>query len=152
LVPDEVLVTHDEWYFNSNDDKTVTETEKGESIIKKKGRGLGLMVSDFYCACHGSLCFEEEFARQIIEPGKNRDGYWTSDDMVSQLTAGIPIFEKLHPGCVGLFCFDQSSNHQALPSDALLTAKLTLNDKPSISPIVDGYYVSVKPLLILTIM
>ncbi|KAK9357257.1 hypothetical protein V1504DRAFT_87280 [Lipomyces starkeyi] len=92
-----VLVTHGECCFNSNDGKAVTWTEKGESIIKKKGLGLGLMVSDFYCACHGPLRFEDEFARQIIEPGENRDGYSTSDATVSQLTAAIPIFEKLHP-------------------------------------------------------
>ncbi|ODQ69436.1 hypothetical protein LIPSTDRAFT_187160 [Lipomyces starkeyi NRRL Y-11557] len=48
----------DEWYFHSNDDNAITWTERGESIIKKKGQGLGLMVSDFYCACHGPLRFE----------------------------------------------------------------------------------------------
>ncbi|KAK9241586.1 hypothetical protein V1506DRAFT_550303 [Lipomyces tetrasporus] len=63
-----VLVTHDECYFNSNDDVTITWTEKGESTIKKKGQGLGLMVSDFYCACHGSPRFDDQYAREIIEP------------------------------------------------------------------------------------
>ncbi|KAK9482897.1 hypothetical protein V1527DRAFT_474827 [Lipomyces starkeyi] len=73
-----VLITHDECYFNSNDDNAVTWTERGESIIKKKGQGLGLMVSDFYCACHGPLRFEQHTSRVILEPGKNRDGYWKS--------------------------------------------------------------------------
>ncbi|KAK9326816.1 hypothetical protein V1520DRAFT_350442 [Lipomyces starkeyi] len=44
--------------------------------------------------------------------------------MAEQLESAIGIFDKLHPGCVGLFCFDQSSNHQALPIDALVTSKL----------------------------
>ncbi|KAK9376167.1 uncharacterized protein V1513DRAFT_440909 [Lipomyces chichibuensis] len=66
-----VLVTRDECYFNSNDDVAITWTAKGESIIKKKGQGLGLMVSDFYCACHGSLQFDSQYAREIIEPGKD---------------------------------------------------------------------------------
>ncbi|KAK9348417.1 hypothetical protein V1522DRAFT_398571, partial [Lipomyces starkeyi] len=60
----------------------VTWIERGESVIKK---GLGLIVSDFYCACHGPLRFENQYARTIIEPGKHRDGYWTSDHMVAQL-------------------------------------------------------------------
>ncbi|KAJ8101608.1 hypothetical protein POJ06DRAFT_237718 [Lipomyces tetrasporus] len=64
-----VLVTHDECYFNSNDDVTITWTEKGESTIKKNGQGLGL-ISDFYCACHGSLRFDDQYAREIIEPGR----------------------------------------------------------------------------------
>ncbi|ODQ76870.1 hypothetical protein LIPSTDRAFT_757 [Lipomyces starkeyi NRRL Y-11557] len=137
---EKVLVTHDECYFNSNDDNAVTWIERGESVIKKKGQGRGLMVSDFYCACHGPLRFENQYARTIIEPGKHRDGYWTSDHMVAQLRSAIDIFEKAHPGCVAVFCFDQSSNHQAMSHDALVITKLTLNDKPNSVPIVDGFF------------
>ena len=31
----------------------------------------------------------------------------------------IEIFEAAHPGCQGLFIFDQSSTHASLPPDAL---------------------------------
>ncbi|KAK9315229.1 hypothetical protein V1524DRAFT_430386 [Lipomyces starkeyi] len=83
---EKVLVTHDECYFSSNDDNVC------ESVIKK---GLGLIVSDFYCACHGPLRFENQYARTIIEPGKHRDGYWTSDHMTSQKAA--VMLRNAHP-------------------------------------------------------
>ncbi|KAK9326693.1 hypothetical protein V1520DRAFT_350749 [Lipomyces starkeyi] len=49
--------------------------------------------------------------------------------MVAQLMSAIDIIEKVHPGCVAVFCFDQSS-----------ITKLTLNDKPNSVPIVDGLF------------
>ncbi len=39
----------------------------------------------------------------------------------------IPIFEILHPGCVGIFCFDQSTNHNAMAADALITVRMNLS-------------------------
>ncbi|ODQ72368.1 hypothetical protein LIPSTDRAFT_293584 [Lipomyces starkeyi NRRL Y-11557] len=102
---DVVLVTHDETYFNSNDDKARTWIEKNESIIKKKGQGVGMTVSDFYCACHGSLNANGESVRVILEPGKNRQGHWKSPQMCEQLEHAILVFEKLHPDCLALFLF-----------------------------------------------
>ncbi|KAK9364884.1 hypothetical protein V1509DRAFT_451753 [Lipomyces kononenkoae] len=49
--------------------------------------------------------------------------------MVQQLAKAIDVFEKSHPDCTALFCFDQSSNHQALPPNATVVRKHTLNDK-----------------------
>lgn len=69
------------------------------------------MVSDFLCECHGPLQLPKETADQlrlpekarvIIQPGKNKDGWWKSTDMVKQLKEkALPIFEALHPGCIG---------------------------------------------------
>ncbi|CAJ0644514.1 14480_t:CDS:2 [Entrophospora sp. SA101] len=39
----------------------------------------------------------------------------------------IPIFEAMHPGCVAVFAFDNSTNHGAYASDALLVNKMNLN-------------------------
>jgi hypothetical protein len=61
-----VLVTHDECYFNSNDDPAVTWKAHDESVIKKKGQRMGLMLSEFYCACHG-LCALMSCAREISQ-------------------------------------------------------------------------------------
>ena len=133
------------------------------------------MVSDFLCECHGSLKLPKqtaetlnlpEKARAIIQPGKNKDGWWKSTDMVKQLRdTAIPIFEALHPGCIGrnsgvqlivysdvyltssfagVFCFDQSSNHNAFSSDALVTSRMILNLKPAEKmdwAFRDGWYV-----------
>ncbi|KAG5458180.1 MAG: hypothetical protein BJ554DRAFT_1646, partial [Olpidium bornovanus] len=63
------------------------------------------MLDDFLCECHGPLClFEDEAknlklpqaARVIIQPGKNKDGWWKSADMVKQLEdKALPIFKAL---------------------------------------------------------
>lgn len=107
-----VLVTHDECIFYSNDAQDSMWLEEGETIIKKKGQGGSLMISDFLCACHGRLRISQEraielkipdSARGIIKPGKNEDGWWKSEDMVEQLRdRAIPIFDALHPGCRGM--------------------------------------------------
>ena len=39
----------------------------------------------------------------------------------------ISIFEILHPGCIGIFCFDQSTNHNAMAGDALVATKMNLD-------------------------
>lgn len=106
-----VLVTHDEAYFYANDDNSSFWLEDNESIIKKKGQGSSIMVSDFLCACHGPLRLTEadairlgldQRARVIIKPGQ-ANGYWKSEDMVKQLREkAIPIFNFLHPGCIGI--------------------------------------------------
>jgi hypothetical protein len=38
----------------------------------------------------------------------------------------ILIFEVLHPGCVAIFCFDQSTNHNAIAEDALIATRMNL--------------------------
>ncbi|KAG5457660.1 MAG: hypothetical protein BJ554DRAFT_2270 [Olpidium bornovanus] len=81
--------------------------------FRKRVAGGSLMVSDFLCACHGPLrlsaeeaknCDLPEQARIIIQPGKNKDGWWKSTDMVKQLEErALPIFKALHPDCIGMF-------------------------------------------------
>lgn len=63
--------------------------------------------------------------------------------MIKQLEEeAIPIFEELHPSCKAVFLFDQSSNHNAIPEDALSVAsgRIILNDK-----IVDIEQVTMRP-------
>ncbi|KAG2216528.1 hypothetical protein INT45_014182 [Circinella minor] len=53
-----------------------------------------------------------------------------SDNLHKQLIDdAIPLFENLHPGCQAVFLFDQSSNHHAYASDALVASRLILSDK-----------------------
>ncbi|CAG8506348.1 8788_t:CDS:2, partial [Diversispora eburnea] len=88
-----------------------------------------IMVSDFLCPCHGTLKYNNQCARNLIEPGKNRDGYWTNADLIKQLQEKvIPIFNELHSTSIGLFCFDSSQNHQSCTPDALNAVSLNLKD------------------------
>jgi hypothetical protein len=78
-----------------------------ECTIKKKVQGPGLMVSGFYCPCHGLLQPESAIVRIIKEPGKNRYGYSKSDDLVRQLEMAVEVYENLHPGCVAILLWSK---------------------------------------------
>ena len=39
----------------------------------------------------------------------------------------IPIFNAVHPGCVAVFAFDNSSGHSVFATDALLAHKMNLS-------------------------
>ena len=145
------IVTHDECIFYAHDDTSKNWLLDDESILKKKGQGRSLMVSDFLCACHGRLKISEEDtarlkipseSREIIHPGKNHDGYWKSDDMVGQLRKkAIPLFRAMHPEATGVFLFDQSTNHQAFDPTALVANRMTLHPKVEKTwKYKDGYY------------
>jgi hypothetical protein len=157
-----VFVTHDESCFNANDDGGQGWEEKGNPALRPKGRGKALMVSEFLTESFGRLAIPpNDYARlqdppfpreatEIIEPGKNANGYWTGEDLVKQVGASrlqqsfflvndasistlqirdraIPIFNHLHPGCIGVFLFDNSSNHGLFAPDALRVQNMNLN-------------------------
>ena len=132
-----VLVTHDECIFYSNDGKRGIWAKSGELPLRKKGNGRSIMVSEFLTEAHGRLCLSDEQvfdhrnipkeARVYLQPGKNQEGYWTSEHLINQVeTKAIPIFEAIFPNCIGLFAFDNSSNHAAFKSDALVASKMNL--------------------------
>jgi len=103
-------------------------------------------MSDFICESSRRLHLSQEdqaandllpdrerlmhtYACVIIHPGSNRDGWWTNDDVIKQVTEkAIPIFERTHPGKVALFMFDNSCNHAAFADDALIVSCMNLKD------------------------
>jgi len=46
----------------------------------------------------------------------------------------------MHPNCIGLFCFDQSSNHAAMPEDALKAQNMNLKPGGKQPKLRDGWY------------
>jgi len=93
-----ILVTHDESTFNANDDLKYGWGPKREQPLRKKGRGAGLMISKFLLDTVGRLVVpEEQYSRMVSKPtfpreaciifefGKNRDGYWTGEDVPKQV-------------------------------------------------------------------
>ncbi|RKO93974.1 hypothetical protein BDK51DRAFT_3062, partial [Blyttiomyces helicus] len=49
--------------------------------------------------------------------------WWTCEDLLKQMHQAIKHFNLAHPGCVGVFVFDQSSNHQAYAAEALVACR-----------------------------
>jgi hypothetical protein len=131
LVPGEtkhIMVVHDESIFYANDGKTTYWGPNSHAPLRKKGMGLSLHVSDFLTEVEGRLKFEEETACVIMKPGVNRDGWWTSEDLVDQIkNKAIPIFEKCFPDAVGVFAFDNATSHSCFANDALIATRMNLN-------------------------
>jgi len=131
-----VLVVHDETIFRSYDGKKFYWCEEGKQKLKKKGEGKAIMVSTFLCECHGILQDTVESATVIFTPGKNDEGYWTNENLVDNIkNKALPLFNRLHPNKVALFCFDHSQNHEATSPDALVASKLNLSDGGKNTPI-----------------
>ncbi|GES93332.1 hypothetical protein RCL_jg21131.t1 [Rhizophagus clarus] len=132
-----ILVTHDECVFYSNDGKQGVWAKSGELPLRKKGNDRSIMVSEFLSEECGRLKLNAQQiqenpsipkeARAYLQPGKDREGFWTSEHLIDQVkTKTIPIFETLFPNCIALFAFDNSSNHAAFKSDALVASRMNL--------------------------
>ena len=132
-----ILVTHDECIFYSNDGKRGIWAKDGEMPLRKKGNGRSILVSEFLTEINGRLQIPldevEKYpsvpkeARCYLKPGKNREGYWTSEHLLQQIEQkAIPIFEALYPNCIAVFAFDNSSNHAAFSQDALVASRMNL--------------------------
>ena len=95
-------------------------------------------MSAFLCPCHEILRLPKEAAQEnphvksdctkIMHPGINKDGYFTNEDLAMQTSAMMEIFNILHPDCIALIAFDNSSNHHAMAKGALVANRLNLKD------------------------
>ena len=70
------------------------------------------------------------YARQLLEYGKFKKGYLTSDKFMSQIKPAVKIVQVKYPKTEGwrvMWIFDHSSCHAAIPDDALDVSKMNLN-------------------------
>ena len=64
-------------------------------------------------------------ARVVFKAGKNRDGYFSCEDLLKQVEHSIDIFESKTSGfATGLFIFDNAPSHQKRTPDALSACKM----------------------------
>ena len=142
-----VWVCHDESCYWANDDGGKGWSSEEYRDLHKKGRGKALMVSDFICPCHGRLYHLDEhgekvYSMELLRVGKNDEGYWTAEHVKKQIEEkAIQDFEFLHPNCVGLFCFDNSTNHGAMAPDGLVANRMNLKSGGK-QPIMHGTWYS----------
>ena len=141
-----VVLFHDESIFTANEDQKLQWGSADMHVIRPKGKGAGIMVSDFIDEFNGYLRltddelerakvkyganFQKE-ARMLLEYGENKEGYWTSDKFLSQMDCAVKIAEIKYPKEIGyrlIWLFDNSSCHNAYADDAL-NASL-INAKP----------------------
>ena len=66
-----VIFFHDESTFQSNDDQSTFWGEKGTAIMRPKGKGAGIMVSDFIDEKNGFLRLTQEEYDQAKQSNPN---------------------------------------------------------------------------------
>ena len=146
-----ILITHDESIFQSNDGRHQAWVHKGHHFIRPKGRGQGIMVSDFLLpwsrlSTQSLLPQRREesklpdYASVFFEYGREA-GHWEGKDLVKHLTEiAIPMAEAVYPGHQFLFLFDNSSNHGLFASDALRASNMNLTPGGEQSFLRNGYF------------
>ena len=89
-----------------------------------KGEGASLMVADYVSADFGWLQSPDgtRTARRVMKPGKNRDGYFTSDDIGEQAEAAMDILTEFYPEYDHHFVYDNAPSHLKRP-EASVTAR-----------------------------
>jgi len=105
-------------------------------LLCPKGRGAGIMVSDFIEEHNGYLRFQKypdlkRQARSFLEYGENKEGYWTSDKFLAHIKEAVQIVDVKYPREKGyriVWIFYHSSCHGAYTEDALNAHKM--NAKP----------------------
>ncbi|KIO20185.1 hypothetical protein M407DRAFT_30144 [Tulasnella calospora MUT 4182] len=123
---------HDESTFYANDCHCTRWVHKSESPTPiHKGEGASIRVADFVSPefgwCHSSdgNCS----TRVLFKAGKNRDGYFTAEDVQAQTHLMLDIFEEQFPNSstIAVLSFDNAPSHQHRSQDALSAHKMPKN-------------------------
>ena len=139
-----VVIYHDESIFNTNEGQTWMWGEEDRPAILPKTKGSGIMVSDFVEEHGGFLKLtDEEFerakttnpaivqnARQLLEYGAEKEGYWTGDRFMAQVENAVNIadFKYDKDRYTVVWLFDQSSCHRKFGDHALLAKNILVKD------------------------
>ncbi|KAI0672728.1 hypothetical protein C8Q78DRAFT_1077067 [Trametes maxima] len=120
---------HDESTFYAHDRRQRRWVHKREKAVpRKKGEGASLMVADFVSAEYGWLRSPDgkESARKLFRAGKNRDGYFTYEEILEHATAAMDILEKHYPEDEHVLIFDNAPTHLKRAPDALSARKMSM--------------------------
>lgn len=113
---------HDESQFYAHDRRELRWVGPHEKALpRRKGEGASLMVADLVCPEFGWFRSKDgtRSARVIFRAGKNRDGYFTNQDILTQLASAMDICETDYPECRFCFVLDNATIHLKRADDAL---------------------------------
>lgn len=98
-----VFITHDESTFYCNEGRRMFWMENKKNKLLPKSKGRSIMISGFICPCHGFMSapingivinsFRAFYART------NRQGWFTNQDFVDEISNYAPQFKLLNPNC-----------------------------------------------------
>lgn len=122
-----ILWYHDESIFYANDRRRKSWYHKDAPAKPyTKGEGASLMVADFVSAEFGWLRSKDgtRDARYVMKPGKNRDGYFTSDEIVEQANQAMDICEEDYSEYTHVFIYDNAPSHLKRAEGSLSARKM----------------------------
>jgi hypothetical protein len=125
-----VIWVHDESIFYAHDRRQTGWYHKDATPKPyTKGEGVSLMVADFVSADYGWLRSPDgkEAARVIFRPGKNCEGYFTNEDILSQAQKAMAILSEHYANEDHAFFYDNAPTHLSRSPDALSAMKMPKN-------------------------
>jgi hypothetical protein len=149
-----VMITHDESIFSANDGRHQAWVKDGDTILRPKGRGKGIMVSDFLLPWSRLNLLSLPKARQeelvtsgipleaaILFEYSKEDGYWDGERLLYQIVnRALPIAQALYPGYDLLFLFDNATLHLIYAKDALRTTHMNKGEGGNQSFLRNGWF------------
>ena len=122
-----VIFFPDKCTFQAND-QSQQWGFKGTKMMRLKSKGAGIMVSDFIDNHSGFLALNDEeydrskaanlilrkYAREFLEYGESKDGYWTFQRFMHQIDRAVEIAEFKYPKTEGwghAWVFDHITCH-----------------------------------------
>ena len=149
-----IIITHDEIIFSTNDVKHQAWIPENGAFLRPKGKGKGLMVSDFLLPWSRLNLFSLPKTQQdeLVNAGipmeaattfeyGNDEGHWDGAKLLQQIfDRALPIAEALYPGYELLFLFDNATSHSTYAEDALRTNKMNKGDGGQQSFLRNGWF------------
>ncbi|GJE94827.1 hypothetical protein PsYK624_110020 [Phanerochaete sordida] len=119
---------HDEVTFYRNDRQELHWVHKNDTPVPKpKGEGTSIMISDLISAEVGWLRSPDgqESARVVFRAGKNREGYFQSEDILSQTAQVIDLLKAHYPDHDHVLVFDHAPTHMKRRDTSVTAYKMT---------------------------
>ena len=117
---------HDETIFYAHDRRRKTWYHKDASAKPyAKGEGASLMVARYVSADYGFLAAPDgRNTQRVFKPGKNRDGYFTNEDILQQISDAMDLVSELYPNDDHIFIYDNATTHLKRPDNAPSACKM----------------------------
>ncbi|KAI0371845.1 hypothetical protein BV20DRAFT_941233 [Pilatotrama ljubarskyi] len=120
---------HNESTFYAHDQHTQRWVHKREKATpRRKGEGASLMAADFVSAEYGWLRSPDgrDSTRILFHVGKNRDGYFTHEEIFQHATKAMDILRQHFPDEEHVFIFDNAPTHLKRAADALSARHMSM--------------------------
>jgi hypothetical protein len=121
---------HDKSIFYAHDRRRKVWHHK-DALAKPyaKREGVSMMVADYVSTDFGWLQSPDgkKSAQRTLKPGKNKEGYYTNEDIQEQVQVAMDILKEFYPEFDHVLIYDNASTHLKRKEDALSALKMPKN-------------------------